>query len=91
MSSQNIGETQRLIKFVEKNPFSEEDKKIWLDELHNNGINGEMLEEVHKKFLELADDQVGGDWSRARENMEILNIRKQWRLSLASRNFRHSR
>lgn len=91
MSSQNIGETQRLIKFVEKNPFSEEDKKTWLDELHNNGINGEMLEEVHKKFLELPDDQVGGDWSRARENMEILNIRKQWRLSLASRNFHHSR
>jgi len=91
MSSQNIGETQRLIKFVEKYPFADEEKERWLAELHGNGINGDLLEEVRTKFLELPADKVGGDWTRAQENREIMSILKQWRLSMASRNFRHSR
>jgi hypothetical protein len=91
MAGTNIGETQRLIKIVEKLPFGDEDKKRWLDELHENGINGEMIEEIHKKFLEIDTEKLGGDWNRARDNMEITGITKQWRLSQASKNFRHTR
>lgn len=90
MSGNNKGETQRLLKFVERLPLGEEDKKRWLEELHINGISEEVLEEVHQKFLEFTGEKLGGDWARARDNMEITNITKQWKLSLASRNFRHS-
>ena len=90
MSSQNIAETQRLIKFVEKLPFTEDDKKRWLEDLHADEINGDMIEEIHKKFLEFPAEKLGGEMARVRENMEITAIIKQWRLSLASRNFRHS-
>jgi hypothetical protein len=90
MSGNNISETQRLIKFVEKLPFDDEDKKRWMEELHTNGFNGEIADEVHQKFLSLDTEKLGGDWARARDNMEITGILKQWRLSLASKNFRHS-
>ena len=91
MSSKDIAETQRLIKFIERLPFAEEDKTRWTEELHANGFNGEMADEVHQKFLALDAEKLGGDWNRARENMEITAILKQWRLNLASKNFRHSR
>jgi hypothetical protein len=91
MSAKNIGETQRLIKFVEHLPFTEEDKKAWLEELHANGINEELVDAVQQKFLSIDTEKLGGDWGRARENMEITGIKKQLRLSLASKNFRHSR
>jgi hypothetical protein len=91
MSGNNKADTQRLIKFVERLPFSEEDKKRWLEELHTNGISEDLLDEVHKKFLEFTAENLGGDWTRARDNMEITNITKQWKLSQASRNFRHTR
>jgi hypothetical protein len=90
MSGKNIGETQRLIKIVQQVPFADEDKKRWLDELHENGINGEMVEEVHKKFLEIDTEKLGGDWARARFNMEIIGVTKQWGLSQGSKNFQHS-
>lgn len=91
MSSQNIAETRRLIKVVEKYPFDEEDKKHWLDALHADGISVEMIEDIHKKFLELPAEKTGDDWTRARENMEITSILKQLRLAQASRNFKGSR
>jgi len=49
-------------------------------------INGDMIEEIHKKFLEFPAEKLGGEMARVRENMEITAIIKQWRLSLASRN-----
>lgn len=91
MSSNDIGETQRLIKFIEKIPFSDEEKKAWLEILHGDGISTELIEEIHQKFLKIDPEKLGGDWSRARDNMEITSILKQWRLSLSSRNFRRSR
>jgi hypothetical protein len=90
MSAKNIGETQRLIKFVEHLPFSDEDKKVWLDELHANGINEELVDAIQQKFLAIDTEKVGGDWGRARANMEITGIKKQLSLSMASKNFRHS-
>ena len=90
MSGKNIAETQRLVKFIERLPFSEKDKKTWLAELHENGINDEMVEDVHQKFLKITTDKLGRDWDRARDNMEITGIIKQWRLSQASKNFGHS-
>ncbi len=50
MSIQGVAETQLLIKFVEKLPFTQKDKKSWLESLHENGIDDEVLEQVKEKF-----------------------------------------
>jgi len=34
-------------------------KKTWLAELHENGINDEMVEDVHQKFLKITTDKLG--------------------------------
>ena len=91
MNSHNLAETQQLIKFIEKLNFADEDKKRWLEILHENGIDEETIEEIHKKFLEIPVEKNSGDWNRARNNMELTSIIKRWRLSLASKNFRRSR
>ena len=91
MSGKDIAETQRLVKFIERLPFSEEDKKLWLDELHTNGFAGEIADEVHQKFLAMDAEKLGGDWARARDNMEITAILRQWRLSMGSKSFHHVR
>lgn len=91
MSSQYLAETQQLIKFVEKLGFTDEDKKRWLETLHENGIDQAIVDEIHQKSLEIPVEKVGDDWQRAKNNMELTSIIKRWRLSQASRNFKHSR
>jgi hypothetical protein len=91
MADKNIAETQRLIKFIERLPFTEEEKTRWLNELHENGFSGEVADEVHQKFLALDPEKFGGDWERARDNIEITGILRQWRLSVGSKNFHRGR
>lgn len=91
MSTQFPIETQQLVKFIEKQAFSAEDKQRWLDFLHENGIDQEITEEVHQKFLEIPQEKFTNDWQRAKNNMELTNILKHLRMDQASRNFKHSR
>ena len=91
MSSQNIAETQMLIKFVEKLPFTQKDKKAWLDTLHENGIDDEVLEQVKEKFHKLPKTKFENDWMRAKGNMDLTNIVKRWQMTKASKNFHHTR
>ncbi len=91
MSSQNIAETQMLIKFVEKLPFTQKDKKAWLDALHENGIDDEILEQVKEKFHKMPKTKFDSDWMHAKSNMELINIVKRWQMTKASKNFHRSR
>jgi hypothetical protein len=91
MSSQNIAETQMLIKFIEKLPFSDDEKKNWLEFLHTEGINDEILEQVKQKFHEIPADKFASDWIRAKNNMEMTSLVKRWQMSKASKNFHHTR
>lgn len=91
MSTHNIAETQMLIKFVEKLPLSEDEKKTWLDSLHENGIDDDIIEQVKQKFHEIPSEKFGSDWLRAKNNMELTHVIKSWQLSNASKNFHHSR
>jgi len=91
MSNQYIAETQQLIKFIEKQPFSAEEKARWLETLHENGIDQTTMDEVHQKFLEMPKDKFTDDWQHAKANMELTALIKKWRLDQASKNFRRSR
>lgn len=87
MSSQNIAETQMLIKFVEKLPFTQKDKKAWLAVLQEDGINDEILEEVKEKFNKLPKTKFTNDWMRAKSNMEFTTLTRRWQMTKASKNF----
>jgi hypothetical protein len=87
MSSQNIAETQMLIKFIEKLPFTQKDKKAWMGVLQEDGINDELLAEVKEKFLKLPKSKFTNDWARAKSNMEFTTLTRRWQMSKASKNF----
>ncbi len=91
MTTQFPKETQQLVKFIEKQAFADEDKKRWSEYLNENGLDQEILEEVHKKFLQIPQESFANDWQRAQNNMEFTKIQKQWLLDQASRNFKRSR
>lgn len=91
MSSQGMAETQMLIKFIEKLPFTQKDKKSWLGSLQENGIDGDVLEQVKEKFKKMPASKFADDWMRAKYNVELTNIVRKWQMLNASRNFHRSR
>jgi hypothetical protein len=91
MSVQGVAETQMLIKFVEKLPFTQKDKKAWLDSLHENGIDDEILEQVKEKYHKMPKTKFASDWMHAKSNMELTQIMRSWQMAKASKNFHHTR
>ncbi len=91
MTNRYLVETQQLVKFIEKQAFEAEEKQRWIDALQENGITQEIMDEVHKKYLEIPKEKFTNDWQRAKNNMEWNNILKHWRMDQARQNFKRSR
>lgn len=91
MSTHKTPQSQQMLKLVESAPFSQEEKTKWSEILHEKGITPELAEEIHKTLTELPIEKFGGDWEKARFNMELAALLKQWRMSEASKNFKHNR
>jgi hypothetical protein len=91
MAGKKYPESHKLILFVEKAPFSAEEKTRLIDLLNANGMTEEIVDEVHKSLAALPKDQFADDWQHARINLELSNISKQWQLSHGSKNFKHAR
>jgi hypothetical protein len=91
MSTHKTPQSQQLLKLVETAPFTQEEKTRWSSTLHEAGITTELAEEIHKTLSELPAEKFEGDWEKARFNMELAALLKQWRMSEASKNFKHNR
>ncbi len=91
MAGKNFHEAQKLVLFVQKAPFSDEEKNKLVDLLSSNGMTDETIEEVHKAFNGLPKDRFKDDWQQGKLRMDLTNVLKQWQLSHGSKNFKHNK
>lgn len=91
MASQRSPEEKNVLKFIESAPFSDEDKKSWMDEIHENGLTEDRLNTIHAKLKEIPLEKFAGDWQHAKFNMDFNQILKRYQMGEASKNFRHNR
>jgi hypothetical protein len=91
MAGNKYPEAHKLILFVQKAPFSDEEKTKLTDLLTTNGMTEETTEEVHKALTDLPKERFHDDWQRAKFLMDLNSLLKQWQLSYGSKNFKHNR
>ena len=91
MAEKTAIEKQKIIKFIAQVPFSDEDKTRWNAEIADNDLSEALLEELHQKLMEIPADKFASDWARVERSTELTRLLKEWRLGLASRNFKHGR
>jgi hypothetical protein len=90
MSANKYPEAHQLILFVEKVPFSEEEKTKLKELLSEVGMTDETTAEVHKLLTALPKENFSSDWQRAKFNMDLAGILRQWRMTQGSKKFKHS-
>ncbi|NTU50698.1 MAG: hypothetical protein HGA87_07505 [Desulfobulbaceae bacterium] len=90
MSGSKYPEAHQLILFVEKVPFSDEEKTKLKELLSEVGMTDETTDEVHKALTDLPKESFSSDWQRAKFNMDLAGILRQWRLTKGSKKFKHS-
>ncbi len=91
MAGSKYSEAQKLILFVQKAPFAEEEKQRLIELLNTNGMTDESMDEVHKALADIPKDNFKDDWQHAKFIMDLNLISKQWQLSHGSKNFRRTR
>jgi len=91
MAGNKYPESHSLILFVERAPFSDEEKKRLVDLLNANGMSEETTAEVHKALTALQDDKFKDDWQRARFLMDFNHLVKQWQMKAGSKKFKHAK
>ena len=91
MPAKKTPQSQKLVKLIEKAPFTDEDKTTWLSTLQEFGLTEELANEIHGKLSTLAVESFGSDWEKARFSMDLAAILRQWRMSQGSKQFKHNR
>lgn len=89
MAGNKYIEKQKILKFIEQVPFTDDDKKIWQKELEDNEVSETLLDEMHKKLMEIPEEKFKSDWLRMKYSTDLTKLIKQWRMSLASKQFKH--
>lgn len=81
-------EKQKLLKLISQVPFTEDDKKKWQTEIEENDLSELLLDDVHQKFKDLPAEGFQSDWARMKYSTDLGKFIQQWRMGLASKNFR---
>jgi hypothetical protein len=91
MSANKYPEAHKLILFVEKVPFSAEEKTRLIEMLQADGMTEETTVAVHQALAALPKEAFKDDWQHAKFMMDLATLLKQWQLADGSKNFKHSR
>ena len=91
MSANKYPEAHKLILFVEKVPFSAEEKTRLTEMLQADGMTDESTAAVHQALTALPKEAFKDDWQHAKFMMDLATLLKQWQLADGSKNFKHSR
>jgi len=80
-------EENKLLTVLERLPFPEEEKKNWMETIHNSGLNEELIKEIRAKIPGLPKSEPDKELLRARHIRDLNELMRRWRLSL---NLRHA-
>jgi hypothetical protein len=89
MAGNKYIEKQKMLKFIDQVPFADDDRKNWQKELEENEVSETLLEEMHKKLMEIPEEKFNSDWLRMKYSTDLTKLIKQWRMGLASKQFKH--
>lgn len=91
MAGKRYPEAQKLVLFVKKAPFSDEEKNRLVELLETNGMTDETTDEVHKALSAIPKERFSDEWQHAKFIMDLRSILKQWQFSYESKNFKHTK
>jgi hypothetical protein len=91
MAGNKYPEAHKLILFIEKAPFSSEEKNRLVEMLNANGMTEETTTAVHQALVAISKESFKDDWQRAKFIMDLGNLIKQWQMAEGSKKFKHSR
>ena len=84
MAHQNTPAERQLMKFVEKLPLPDEVKTGWNQQIKNEGMTEELREEIRQK---LASDPEINAATKARFEVDLGRLVRQWRLDVGAKHF----
>ncbi len=80
MAHHLTAEENKIIGVIEKLPFSEEEKKGWVESLRNSGLSEELIKEIHAKLAALPHEEEANP-RQAANILEMNRLINRWRLS----------
>lgn len=88
MTVHNSQEEKQLLTLLARMAVPEEDRLIWMENIHTNGLSESLAEEIHQKLNAPAENESEADRARRTRNLlDFTRILRQWRLTRQSRNF----
>lgn len=91
MTATKFSEAQKMILFLKRAPFSDEEKNRFTEETNANGLTEETVEEIRQALLKLPKEAFKDDWERAKYMMDFGNVVKQWQMDQGSKKFKRTR
>jgi len=77
----------KIMAILEKLPFANEERQLWLDTIQTSGMNEETAREILAKLPDIPKEE-GSAVSQARNSADLARLINRWRLS---RNLMHAR
>ena len=91
MTATKFSEAQKMILFLKRAPFSDEEKNRFTEETNANGLTEETVEEIRQALLKLPKEAFKDDWERSKYMMDFGNVVKQWQMAQGSKKFKRTR
>ena len=80
-------EETQIQQAIEKLPFTDDDKKSWIEIIETNGVNEEMVKDIVAKLADLSQPEGEEALEIARNTAELNRRVQKWRLSENLRGF----
>jgi hypothetical protein len=87
MSHQGTHEEKQLVKLIEDMPFPDETKGIWIERIETDGLNEELVDEIHAA-LNSDSTQVKESTHLIQTNANFTRIVRQWRLTQQTQSYK---
>ncbi len=84
MAHQNTPAERHLMQFVEKLPLPDDVKTGWSEQIKNEGMSEELREVIRQR---LASDPDINAATKARFEIDLARLVRQWRLDVGSKRF----
>jgi len=91
MASHLSPEEKAIIKFIAKTPFAETTKKQWLKSIQADGLNEELAEKIHERFMKLPLAENEDEFTRGRKSLDLANLIRRWRMAKNKKQFHERR
>jgi hypothetical protein len=84
-------EEKEIIKFIEKNSFTDTSKKQWVKLIQAEGLNEELADKIHAKFSKLPLGEKEDEFTHGKRALDLANLIRRWRMAKNAKKFHERR